>query len=618
MTPLPTLAWFPKPFGAGDTDGTGAQRLLGQPDLTTAQLLVRETAQNSWDAAIAGRVPEFQMRYRVLDAGVMWTLKNSVFKEAAPGSKLLELLAAGNLDAVEVLDRGTKGLGGPTRNDIETAPGEITDYADFVLTVGAPPENAHGGGTFGYGKTASYIASRCSTIIIWSRARQPTGEIAERFIASAMDASFSDAEGKKFTGRQWWGLRPSNPEGSDEFVVEPVEGDDAAALGQAIFERPFEKDETGTSLLILAPRRPEDSSTPGTLVSQWAAAIDENLWPKLIAGQDSRWTMRISLMDRGSEVPIGDQGNAAERKAREDCLNAIRAKQDGHPLGNSPVFVETIRHGSRRAEVSTLGHLALTRVFGSTTESSSVAWMNAVTYMRHSAELVVKSDPLRTPSGDGGWLGVFKPVANVDPDFAKSEPPAHESWNVASLNDSWAKSTVTVALNKIARAVKDYLTPTAEASIGDSLLGTGGIAGALGGLIAGTPGSKPLPQASKAPKRRGSELSPRRERPKVDVVWARPVVQMDFEKDAGRQRTRVRLSNPKLDPIVVGPRDLAIAIDGSKGVDADEVRIEEWVLGDRVETGQEFELGGRCEVEVDISYPQGVAIQFSFAARSAK
>lgn len=606
MTALPTLEWFPKPFGPGDTDGSGAQRLLGQPDLTIAELLVRETAQNSWDASIGmDRRPEFQMRYRTLTDHVTGLLKNHVFTQVVEGSNLERALNRPGLDAVEIVDRGTRGLGGPTRNDFAVDDGQVTDYADFVLTVGAPPDHAHGGGTYGYGKTASYMASSCSTIIIWSRARDPrTGLINERFIASSMDATFIDSYGKKFTGRQWWGLQDPDL-GPDVFAVAPVSGYEAKRLGEAVFERHFDSDETGTSLLILAPRKVEDSE--GSLVELWRDAIEANLWPKLIPSQDPEWAMKISLTDNGEEVPLGNGLDPFVRKARQDCLLSIRAAQDGAPVVNHLVQLREIRHGLYNI---VLGHLAMSRVLGPMGEGGRD---NSVTYMRNKAELVVQEDGLNLAPSDGRWVAVFKPVAETDRHFAMSEPPAHDSWNPKGMTDRRAKSCVNVAMSKIKQEVKDYLRPkNAGVDAGDQH-STGKLSAALGGLVMGAAGSRPLPRTSVGKAAKKSRTAVER-KPRVEVVKSVPVAPTASDLAQGRQRLLVELMNPSSIPVRVAASSMAIAVDGQGGVDKHEVELDAWNTPAGTVTDLQIVMAPNTTAEAYITSPDGVAVQYSFSA----
>lgn len=607
MTIFPTLTWFRKPFGPGDTDGSGAQKLLGQPELTIAELLVREAAQNSWDAAIGSEhVPEFQMRYRELSEDVLSLLRRHVFSEVHEASDLAAVLRREALDAVEVIDRGTRGLGGPIRNDRAVSSDQITDYSDFVLTVGAPPDHAHGGGTYGYGKTASYMASSCSTIIIWSRARdRESGALVERFIASAMDETFTDAQGMRFTGRQWWGVRPEDAGDAETYMLlDPASGADARRLGEAIFERHFEGDETGTSLLILAPR-PVDEAT--SLVDSWANAIDQNLWPKMIKGQDPKWTMHISLVDRGEPVMLGTHSDPQLRRARESCLEAVRSAQAGEPVVNPLIRMREIRHGTHRV---VLGHLAMTKVLGVADEGTETS---AVTYMRNKAELVVCDDSLGMTSGDGRWVAVFKPVEATDRAFAKSEPPAHDAWNPRGMTDAKEKSFVNVALRNIKREISTYLRPGVSSAAPSEQKSTGRLSVALGSLVLGVTGNRALPGQGRRTTKRA--VKQRRSRsPKVEIIKASPMSATAADTAMGRQRLLVRLENPGDNPIEVKASRLAIAVDGRTGVDPHEVDLAQWVTEGVESTEETVILPPGQVVDAHITSPQGVAVEFSFSA----
>ena len=186
MIGMPDLHWYPKPFGPGDTDGAGSKRTIGAPKVDLLNLLIRETAQNSWDARLMpdedDTVPRFEVRYRKLGPKVRDILQWNVFgRGSSDNLDLAGVLRDPNLDALEISDRGTKGLGGPTTNEKPVNSAQVNNYARFVLTIGAPPAQRSSGGTYGFGKTASYLASRCSTIVIWSRFRDEGGEIRDHF-----------------------------------------------------------------------------------------------------------------------------------------------------------------------------------------------------------------------------------------------------------------------------------------------------------------------------------------------------------------------------------------------------------------------------------------------------
>ena len=138
---------MPKPFGPGDIAGDGTQKLLGT-SLAAPELLVRETAQNSWDARVreGASVPEYRLQFRALDESGVRLLRESVFPQMRPGASLRAALERPSMEVIEISDRGTTGLRGPTRNDALVLPGDPTDYRDFILTVGAKQDRKNGGG----------------------------------------------------------------------------------------------------------------------------------------------------------------------------------------------------------------------------------------------------------------------------------------------------------------------------------------------------------------------------------------------------------------------------------------------------------------------------------------
>ena len=89
----------------------------------------------------------------------------------------------GGLRLLAISDRGTIGLGGPTRADVASGPGVPRDFVDFLRNVGLPPDKPMTGGTYGYGKAAAYIASRARTIVVHTRWPSPDG-LESRFMGA--------------------------------------------------------------------------------------------------------------------------------------------------------------------------------------------------------------------------------------------------------------------------------------------------------------------------------------------------------------------------------------------------------------------------------------------------
>ncbi len=603
MIGYPHLRWFPKPFGAGDTDGAGSKRVLGNPEVDATSLLVREMAQNTWDARLPGCVPQFEMRLRTLDARVRDVLTWNVFGGGHPENLgLAAALADPDLCAVEVLDRGTKGLGGPTRNDVDPSPGEPADYADFVLTIGAPPEDGYGGGTYGFGKTAAYLASECSTIVIWSRAKAADGSIAERFIASAMGARFT-LDAQRYTGRQWWGLPPDGPDAQAVFRVEPAVGGEARMLGESVFERHFETGETGTSILILQPKGRGDRDG---LAKSWAKAITRNLWPKMDRSQAVARRMDIKVTRDGVEIPLASRATSPALDAAARCLDALRRKHVDPGYLDPLVSVEEIWCYKPKRVV---GYLALMKYLDNSPDDDGYA-VDSIISMRSTAELVVRDDHLG-PTADGltRWVGVFKPHPDLDPVFAAAEPPAHDSWNPNGLEDFNDRRLVGAGIRRSKEAAEAFRNPAKTDADATGSSSTGKLSAALAGLVGEAAGSRAVARSVAAGSaRKGAK------RPRVDVLEVFPLTRSPEDMTADRQTTRVAVSlSGAVTEMPVRPASLSVAVDGGVMASEGQVLLKQWVLEDgSVHEASEIHMLPGQKIFADINYPVGLAIEFSF------
>lgn len=482
LTPARTnpgpMDWFPQKFEPGAMQGAGAKKLLGTPSVSTEELLVRETAQNSWDARTGDGPVEFTLNLRHLDAETIGLLSRAVFTGASCGTQIYRALAAGAVSAVEISDRGTVGLGGPIRNDRAIPPDSVTHFIDLIFNIGASKGDSTSGGTYGFGKSIAYMVSDVGAVVVWSRCATDAGP-EDRLIASAIGDVF-EMDGFRYTGRHWWGR-------TVEDRPEPLVGRIAGELGRQLFAKHFEADDLGTSILILEPclggEGPEDDAKRVT------DAVVANLWPKLLPDASGIQPMRVIVQVDGIDHPIPDPSTDPTLSGPVSCLQAVRAEQAGKPRPPS-LFAVDVREIKRYSTV--LGHIALTKYPIASGVASASAYGDAVTLMRHNAELVVRKiegSALAEPGFQ--WAGVFKPVAALDGTFARSEPPAHDNWSPASLQDKIQHSQVKLAMQRIQEEADKFVEPYVTSQTGQSSTSAAAVGDMLAGLMAGSFGSAP-------------------------------------------------------------------------------------------------------------------------------
>lgn len=510
-----SMQWFPKVFGPGDIDGKGASRLLGTPNVPLSTVLVRETAQNSWDARLGHRALVFTLHLRRLSDVEREVLRHRIFTGPATGLALADTLDKPNLRVLEVSDRGTKGLGGPVRNDVEPPMGSPTNYIDLVLNVGAPRDVHLGGGTYGFGKTISYRVSNAGTVLMWSRT-PAAGAIEDRLIGSAIGHSFS-LHGTRHTGRHWWGAVRD-----DGTRVEPWTGEDASVLASAVFDAGFDADETGTSLMIIDPALGGEDDEDD--VARLSEAIMWNLWPKLLADSDGQQPMIIELYHDGDKVGLPELATHPILSGFAEALQLVRATQDGSTF--TPQFNSKVLEVHCFRPATLVGHVALTRfpsprsLTGEDRDTVPVsAPAHHVAWMRHDAELVVRYDERsRLDSEVLQWAAVFKPVEEHDDRFASAEPPAHDDWVPASIDQSHDRTIVNVGLRRIREVLGDELAPPPVVkNPEDSTTSVAALADSLSRLIGGVSGSKPQRSPSKGG---GGGTRQKKAQPRV-VEWIR-------------------------------------------------------------------------------------------------
>jgi len=480
---------YSEPYNAtGGLAAIGVLNQLGRPDTEPLEVLVREAVQNCWDAkrSDAARI-RVTIGRSTLDQAAVSFLRNHVLVDPPPGLALGAEMRDG-MHTLYFADFGTHGLAGPTRAD---RPGEPRDFVDFIRNIGQPPDKDFGGGSFGYGKAAFYIASAARTVIIDSLCRADDGQLERRLLGCALGQTF-DVEGVPFTGRHWWGRLEAG-------VPEPVTGRYAEEIAAALGLPPRNSaDDLGTTVLIIAPSITiETGDGTDATMDFIAEAIAWNFWPRMIdtvGGAQS--TMKFSISDNGKKVRIPTPRTHPQLRGFVEAMDRLRQEPDASltdefmidsevrslrparklgrlvikkdPVAPADLPDRPVPLGARRTKAS-VHHIALMR-----------APELVVTYMEGPIPL----------AGRMGYSGVFKSALDMDEAFKAAEPPTHDDWVARSVGDKHARSFVNIGLERIqaqCRLAAGYNASVRHLSDADAIP-LGEFADALAALMPGQEG----------------------------------------------------------------------------------------------------------------------------------
>ncbi|MEU7056286.1 hypothetical protein [Streptomyces sp. NPDC046197] len=498
--------WFSQPYPPeGASAAEGIRNQLGRPELDLLTILVRESAQNSWDARI--RQSSAPVDYRI-DVWTVGPAHTGAWREllltGAPNADsfpLRDTLKRASIRVLAVSDRGTRGLGGPTRAD--DAVGPDRDFVSFIRNIGEPRDTALGGGTYGFGKGIFYLLSKPGTVLVHSRCRTARGAYETRLIGCTLWKSYVAVEGqvqRRYTGRHWWGDTSSE-------VVEPLVGRDAEAAAQRLGLKPFGPQETGTTVIVIDPsldglEAPEAADYLGDVIA-W------HLWPKMISTAGNPPAMRFSVTCNGIEHPVPDP-----RTTRP--LNMFVAAYEAMvgPEGSNLECLKPKRH---------LGRLGLVKRIMPPLEPTRASRMVDVEDLIHHvclmrpAELVVTYHPgPKPPSINQGYAGVFRADDEMDDIYAKAEPPTHDAWNPQSLERP-ESTFVHTTFRRINEALDRLLSLSGVARPGASNVALGAASSMFSGLVGGAWGiggataySKPGSTAVRRDKSNTEEVPGRR------------------------------------------------------------------------------------------------------------
>lgn len=436
----------------GGLNADGFANILGRPALDPVALVLREAAQNIWDARVrttGAPPPRMLVRMRTLtpDQSVAFRRELSAgdARSAEPhdGNALAWHLASdAPIRVLEICDFGTMGLGGGADPTSEQG-----HFVRFFFDIGTPHEGGGDGGTYGYGRSSLYLASNARTILVDTQVFGDAGS--RRMMACRLGPAYGKQRlGEKkirYTGRHFWGGHVSGD------VVRPLEGDVARSLSATLGMPARQPSESGTSVLIPWPMVSE-VDTGRHLVG----ILLHNLWPKLVQSKGRR-PMEIAVEVDGIAIPIPDPRTHPQYGPFAAALRLVRARTT--EAGVVPIVVGRGR--------DTTGHLAIEVTHAApvpappqsedgSPEHDFARGVHHVALMRPS-ELVVRYQAFPGVASDSQWGAVFmcsdKP--EIRDAFAASEPPAHDDWVPDRLPDS-QEAIVRLSLRRVREQVERH------------------------------------------------------------------------------------------------------------------------------------------------------------------
>ncbi len=447
------LTRYSEPYSAtGGLAAEGVINQLGRPNIEPLEVLVREAVQNCWDAKRPSeRGITIDIGRSILDEERLHAVRTQLLVDPPPGLPLAHELRPG-AEILHFADFATSGLGGPTRAD-RAPDGEVRDFVDFVRNIGQPPDKELGGGSFGYGKAAFYIASRARTIVLDTLCETASG-LERRFIACALGEGFHH-DGRPFTGRHWWGRMV------DE-VPEPLVGEEAEAAAR-ILELPSREGRIGcgTTVTMIAPGvAPEAPEGVDATMEFLAEALVWNFWPRMISTPGGEFpTMTFRVSDAGRRLRLPDPRYDDRLRGFVEAMDRLRSEPDGDEDLVIDREIDCLRPIKRLGRlVIQKGPVAPTSVPDRAVPQGARQMADAVHHvaLMRNAELVVKY--LRGPesvTGRFGYSGVFRCAIDVDQAFRDAEPPTHDNWVYRAVPPGHARTFVKVALERIVRVCRE-------------------------------------------------------------------------------------------------------------------------------------------------------------------
>lgn len=266
-------------YGRMSERGSSLLRLMQNHETPLLDLFVRESVQNSLDAALPGKGHvDVTFRTDVFDsmklADIFEGIHQPYFHKFSEQSKYLS-----------ISDKNTRGLTGPLHYfDVEN-----DDYGNLlklVYEINMPQSQEGSGGSWGLGKTIYYRLG-IGLVLYYSRVELEPGKYQNRLAASLVEdestdnpiLNYHDADLTLRRGIAWWGT-PRN--GGTQPVTDDAE---ISGILNLFGLELYEGTETGTTIIIpyidedklLNSIIPEEPDEEHPIIPFWITSIDRYL-----------------------------------------------------------------------------------------------------------------------------------------------------------------------------------------------------------------------------------------------------------------------------------------------------------------------------------------------------
>lgn len=476
--------WWSQPFAPeGSAASEGIKRQLGTPKMDPLAVLVRETAQNSWDARYEDARVDFTIDITSPGRKGLDRWRESLLPEphGAGAFGLDEQLREETTVLLTISDRGTTGLGGPLRAD--RAATETPDFVNLVRNIGEPRDKTFGGGTYGFGKGVLFTASTVGAVLIRTRCVWQ-GQPQTRLIVVALGHSF-DRDGRRHTGRHWWGRV------HDE-IPDPLLDGEAEEVAEHLMLPRMAEDELGTDIVVIGARLGSGQAESDSEVEPVrsvreagdyvASAMLWHLWPLLLPQYNGRFPLGCRVSVDGQQIHVPDPRQVVRLRPFVDAYQAVEAGQ-AHLIRRQRPATDLGLFAARR-------HMAPVRRERTDVAAPFQGNGHHCVLLRE-PRLVVRYMPGPLFPDDMVHYGaVFLADRVLDPIFAAAEPPTHDDWVHDSLPERTQAHIVRYTLGRVKERLDEFAgMADPEDMSGASQPPLGALSNRLGVLIPTVSGS---------------------------------------------------------------------------------------------------------------------------------